>query len=114
MNDCIFCKLANHVIEPDVVYENDLVTAFRDADPQAPTHILCVPKRHVTSFNDLTAEDGDLLLALRDAIDNVVRLEGVREDGYRLVINTGDQGGQTVPHLHIHVLGKRNMGWPPG
>lgn len=114
MSDCIFCKLANHEIEPDVVYENDLVTAFRDAAPQAPLHVLCVPKRHVGGFNDLTAEDGELFLALRDAIDNVVEAEGVKEEGYRLVINSGERGGQSVPHLHVHILGKRDMTWPPG
>ena len=114
MNDCIFCKLANHVIEPDLVYENELVTAFRDASPQAPVHVLCVPKRHISGFNDLTPEDGDVLNALRDAIQNVAAQEGIQEEGYRLVINSGERGGQTVPHLHIHVLGKRDMTWPPG
>lgn len=114
MSDCIFCQLANHEIEPNLVYENDLVTAFHDNAPQAPVHVLVVPKRHVSGFNALTDQDGALLLALRDAVDHVVSLEGIKESGYRLVINSGEDGAQTVPHLHIHVLGKRPMQWPPG
>ena len=89
MSDCIFCKIANGEIPTTTVYENDLVRAFRDTDPQAPTHVLVVPKRHIQSVNQLTQED-------------------------RLVANTGEQGGQSVPHLHVHVLGGRDMKWPPG
>lgn len=114
MSDCIFCKLANHEIEPDLVYENDLVTAFRDAAPQAPVHVLVVPKRHLGGFNELTESDGALLLAIRDAVDHVVSAEGIKDSGYRIVINSGEEGGQTVPHLHVHLLGKRPMQWPPG
>ena len=112
--DCIFCKLANHEIEPDVVYENEFVTAFRDAAPQAPVHVLCVPKKHIGGFNDLTDEDTQILAALREAVQKVVALEGVQEEGYRVVINSGDRGGQTVPHLHVHVLAGRDLTWPPG
>ena len=114
MSDCIFCKIANGEIPTDTVYENELVRAFRDADPQAPTHVLVVPKRHVQSASQLTQEDGDLMLAMLDAIHAVVKIEGIEEAGYRLVANTGEQGGQSVPHLHVHVLGGRDMKWPPG
>ena len=114
MSDCIFCKIANGEIPTDTVYENELVRAFRDADPQAPTHVLVVPKRHVQSASQLTQEDGDLMLAMLDAILAVVKSEGIEEAGYRLVANTGEQGGQSVPHLHVHVLGGRDMKWPPG
>ena len=113
MRDCIFCKIANGEIPTTTVYENDLVRAFRDTNPQAPTHVLVVPKRHVQSVNQLTQEDGALMLAMLDAIQAVVKSEGI-EAGYRLVANTGEQGGQTVPHLHVHVLGGRDMKWPPG
>jgi histidine triad (HIT) family protein len=115
MSDCIFCKLANGEIPTNVVYENDLVCAFRDTDPQAPTHVLVVPKKHVQDASHLTQEDGDLLKALLDAVQAVVKKEGLDQDGgYRLVVNTGEKGGQSVPHLHIHVLGGRDMKWPPG
>ena len=114
MSDCIFCKIANGEIPTDTVYENELVRAFRDADPQAPTHVLVVPKVHVQSVSQLTQEDSKLMLAMLDAVQAVVKSEGIEEAGYRLVANTGEQGGQSVPHLHIHVLGGRDMKWPPG
>src|SRR3712207_6285257 len=101
MCDCIFCKLANGEIPTNVVYENALAMAFRDMDPQAPTHVLVIPKRHVKNFSQLTQEDGALLLALTEAIQEVVKLEGLEEDGYRVVTNTGEFGGQSVPHLHF-------------
>lgn len=114
MADCIFCKLANHEIEPDVVYENDLVCAFRDAAPVAPVHVLCVPKAHVSGVNDLDVTDTALLSALVEAAQTVVQKLGIAEEGYRLVINSGERGGQSVGHLHLHVLGGRDMQWPPG
>lgn len=114
MSDCIFCKLANGEIPTDVVFENELAIAFRDMDPQAPTHVLVVPKRHVQSFSQLTQEDGELLLALTEAIQEVVKGEGLEEGGYRVVTNTGELGGQSVLHLHFHVLGGRQLQWPPG
>ena len=114
MADCIFCKIANGEIPTTTVYENELVRAFRDVEPQAPTHVLVVPKRHVQSVSQLTQQDGDLMLAMLEAIQAVVKSEGLEEAGYRLVANTGEEGGQSVPHLHVHVLGGRQMKWPPG
>lgn len=114
MSDCIFCKIANGEIPTNAVYENELAFAFRDLEPQAPTHVLVVPKRHIANFGELTQEDGELMLALTDAIQAVVRLEGLAENGYRIVANTGDDGGQSVHHLHFHVLGGRSLKWPPG
>lgn len=114
MENCIFCKLANHDIPTDIVYENELATAFKDTDPKAPVHVLVVPKRHVANFSELTQEDGALMLALTDAVQQVVQLTGIADSGYRLVVNTGDEGGQTVMHLHIHVFGGRQMTWPAG
>jgi histidine triad (HIT) family protein len=113
-SDCLFCRIAAGSIPADVVHETDRVMAFRDVNPQAPVHVLVIPKDHVAS---LDAADGDhaailaeTLLAARD----VARAEGVAETGYRAVTNVGDDGGQSVHHLHVHVLGGRALGWPPG
>lgn len=113
MSDCIFCKLANGEIPTDMVYENDLVAAFKDTAPQAPVHVLVVPKAHIQDFNALDAQDGPLLSALAQACQEVAHALGVKE-GYRLVTNIGEDGGQTVPHLHFHLLGGRSLQWPPG
>jgi histidine triad (HIT) family protein len=103
MSDCIFCKIANHEIESNYVYEDDLVTAFRDMNPQAPTHVLVVPKAHYANIvDDVPAET---LAAMVHAVDEVAKKEGIRESGFRVVANTGDDAGQTVHHLHWHVMG---------
>lgn len=112
--ECLFCRIESGEIESDVVAEGDRWLAFRDANPQAPTHVLVIPRRHVESLDDLSADGadlaGELLLAARD----VARREGLVEEGWRLVANTGRGAGQSVFHLHFHVLGGRSMGWPPG
>ncbi len=113
MTDCIFCKLANGEIPTDMVYQDDLIAAFRDAEPQAPVHILMVPKQHVASLDDLTDDHKDLMGHMMLKIKEIAKLEGL-ENGYRAVINCGEDGQQTVKHLHIHILGKRKMTWPPG
>ena len=113
MDDCIFCKLANGDIPTDMVYEDDKIAVFRDAAPQAPVHMLMVPKCHVASLDDLTDEHADLMAHMMLKIKEVCAQEGL-ENGYRCVINTGEDGQQTVKHLHIHILGKRAMQWPPG
>lgn len=113
MTDCIFCKLANGEIPTDMVYQDDLIAAFRDAEPQAPVHILTVPKQHVASLDDLTDDHKDLMGHMMLKIKEIAKLEGL-ENGYRAVINCGEDGQQTVKHLHIHILGKRKMTWPPG
>ena len=113
MEDCIFCKLANGEIPTDMVYEDDRIACFRDADPQAPVHVLMVPKRHIPSLDDLTEEDSDLMGYMMIKIKDIAAGEGL-ENGYRAVINCGEDGQQTVKHLHIHILGKRKMTWPPG
>ena len=113
MGDCIFCKLANGEIPTDMVYEDEMIAVFRDASPQAPVHMLMVPKIHVASLDDLTAEHAELMGHMMLKIREVAAQEGL-ENGYRCVINTGVDGQQTVPHLHIHILGKRAMQWPPG
>lgn len=113
--DCIFCKIAGHEIPSEVVYEDDAVIAFRDLNPQAPVHVLIVPKRHIDGVNAFVPADkvvvGHILV---DVAPKIARQLEISESGYRLVINTGKQGGQTVDHLHVHLLGGRDMTWPPG
>ena len=113
MGDCIFCKLANGEIPTDMVYEDDKIAVFRDASPQAPVHMLMVPKVHIASLDDLSAENAELMGHMMLKIKEVAAQEGL-DNGYRCVINTGEDGQQTVKHLHIHILGKRSMQWPPG
>lgn len=115
MSDCIFCKLANKEIPTDMVYEDDFVIAFNDMDPQAPFHVLVVPKKHISSFNHINPEeDAKTLTSLVTAAQTIAKKLGIAEDGYRLVINCGELGGQSVGHLHIHLLGGRQMTWPAG
>jgi histidine triad (HIT) family protein len=101
-------------ITPDIVYENDDVLAFRDINPQAPTHILVIPKQHIVSLNDLRAEDAPLLGKMYLAAQQIAAEEGIAEAGYRTLVNCGDDGGQSVFHVHLHLLGGRQMTWPPG
>lgn len=113
MDDCIFCKLANGEIPTEMVYQDDRIACFKDASPQAPVHVLMVPKRHIASLDDLTPEDEELMGYMMLKIKDVASSLGL-ENGYRAVINCGEDGQQTVKHLHIHILGKRKLTWPPG
>lgn len=114
MSDELFLKIIRREIPADIVFESDSVLAFRDIDPQAPTHVLIIPKRRVPTLNDLSDDDaalvGEMVLAARD----IASQEGVSEDGYRLVFNCNRDGGQSVYHIHLHLLGGRRMTWPPG
>ncbi|MBW4037990.1 MAG: histidine triad nucleotide-binding protein [Acidobacteria bacterium] len=116
--DCLFCKIASGSIPVKRVYEDEHVIAFPDIHPQAPTHILLIPKRHFGSLAQTSVEDAGLLGHLLAAAAEVARQQQVAPGdgggGYRLVVNTGEDGGQTVEHLHVHLLGGRHMGWPPG
>ncbi len=114
MNDCLFCKMINGEIAPDVVLETDDVLAFRDINPQAPTHVLVIPKEHVSSINDLDAHHDALVGRLYLAAKEIAAREGIEASGYRTVMNCGEGAGQTVFHMHLHVLGGRRMEWPPG
>ena len=114
MADCIFCKMARGEIKPDIVYEDDEVLAFRDMNPQAPTHFLVIPRRHIATTNDLEPGDAELVGKLYLAARQVATAEGVAERGYRMVMNCNPEAGQSVYHLHLHLLGGRAMGWPPG
>ncbi|MBM6990353.1 histidine triad nucleotide-binding protein [Mobilibacterium timonense] len=113
MDDCIFCKLANGEIPTEMVYQDDRIACFKDASPQAPVHVLMVPKRHIASLDDLTPEDEELMGYMMLKIKDIASSLGL-ENGYRAVINCGEDGQQTVKHLHIHILGKRKLTWPPG
>jgi histidine triad (HIT) family protein len=111
-DDCLFCKIVRREIPAKLVYEGDDCIAFRDIDPKAPVHILVVPRQHVASLNE--AEDSALVGRLALVAAEIARQEGVAESGYRTVFNTNRDAGQTVFHLHLHLLGGRSMGWPPG
>jgi histidine triad (HIT) family protein len=112
--NCLFCRIARGEIPASVVYSDESVVAFRDINPQAPTHVLIIPREHLASLNESEAHDAAMLGCLLQAAAKVARLEGLTEDGFRAVINTGAGAGQTVFHLHLHVLGGRGLAWPPG
>ena len=114
MTDCLFCKMVAGDIEPAVVYENEHVLAFRDIHPQAPVHVLIIPKKHIPTLHDLSPTDARLAAELLFAAQQVASLEGLASDGYRTVINCRADAGQEVYHLHLHILGGRRLTWPPG
>ncbi|MGH8427799.1 MAG: histidine triad nucleotide-binding protein [Gammaproteobacteria bacterium] len=114
MDDCVFCKMVRGEIKPDTVYEDEEILAFRDLNPQAPVHILVIPKRHIPTTNDLSAADEELMGRLVLATARIAEEEGVAESGYRTVLNCNAGAGQSVFHLHLHLLGGRRLGWPPG
>ena len=111
---CIFCKIAAREIPADILRESDRVVAFRDLDPKAPTHILLIPKDHIGSLEDLTDDHGAMLADIVQAAAHLARTEGIDQTGWRLVSNVGPDAGQSVFHLHFHLLGGRKMLWPPG
>lgn len=113
MADCIFCKIAAGEIPAKVVYQNDRVIAFRDINPQAPVHIVVIPKRHL-EWGDLQGADWNEIGALGEASAAIARQEGIAGGGFRVVMNSGHDAGQTVDHIHMHLLGGRHMAWPPG
>lgn len=111
---CLFCKIVSGEIPADIVRESDHVLAFRDVNPQAPVHILLIPKEHVESVADVAEHDAGTLADIMQAATQLARAEGIADSGWRLVTNVGADGGQTVYHLHFHLLGGRPMTWPPG
>lgn len=114
MDNCLFCKMASGEIKPDVIYEDDEVLAFRDINPQAPTHALVIPRRHISTLNDLQADDAALMGKLFLVAKNIAQQEGIADTGYRTLVNCNADGGQEVFHIHLHVMGGRRMTWPPG
>lgn len=114
MTDDLFLKIIDREIPADIVHEDDELLAFRDIDPQAPVHVLVVPKRRIATINDLAGDDAGLVGRMVLAARQIAADEGLAEDGYRLVFNCNDKGGQSVFHIHLHLLGGRQMEWPPG
>ncbi|XXF77287.1 histidine triad nucleotide-binding protein [Myxococcaceae bacterium GXIMD 01537] len=114
MSDCLFCKIRDGHIPAKVVYRDEECLAFEDINPQAPTHVLFIPLRHIATVNDLTAEDREVVGHLFVAAAKVAKQRGLSENGYRVVMNTHRDAGQTVFHIHLHLLGGRPLGWPPG
>ena len=112
--DCLFCKIIAGEIPSSKVYEDEYVYAFNDISPEAPVHVLIVPKAHIASANDLTDENADVVSKIFLAANKIAEEKGIAEGGYRIVNNCGDDGGQTVKHLHFHLLGGRSLNWPPG
>ncbi len=114
MTDCLFCKIVAGEIPAELLYEDDYVVAFKDINPQAPMHNLVIPKKHISTINDLAVDDEALIGKMYLAAKALSENEGIAGEGYRTVMNCGESAGQTVFHIHLHVLGGRNMTWPPG
>ncbi len=114
MSDCLFCRMVAGEIAPDVIYETETVLAFRDINPQAPTHVLVIPKKHIETLVDIVDEDTQLMGDIMQVATKVAEMEGLNESGYRTVFNCKQDGGQEVYHIHLHLLGGRSMTWPPG
>jgi histidine triad (HIT) family protein len=114
VHDCLFCRIIAGEIPADVVARDEAVVAFRDVNPQAPTHVLVVPRQHIASAAELATSHGTLLAAMFAMANRIVSGDGVDATGYRLVFNVGRDAGQSVDHLHLHVLGGRRLAWPPG
>ena len=112
--NCLFCRIARGEVPADMVYDDDLVLAFRDINPKAPTHILLIPRKHLASAAELTEEDGPMLGRLFATAAKLARDAAIADQGFRLVTNSGRAAGQSVDHMHFHLLGGRSMSWPPG
>ncbi len=111
--DCLFCKIVAGDIPADIVYESDTALAFRDINPQSPTHVLVIPRKHISTINDIGVDDETLIGSLYTAAREIAAAEGIADDGYRAVMNCNESAGQSVFHIHLHVLGGKRMGWPP-
>ena len=114
MTECLFCAIAGGDIPADIVYSDDAVVAFRDIDAQAPVHVLVIPRAHYSNAAAIAADAPELTAALISVATSVAESEGIADEGYRIVTNTGDRSGQSVHHVHFHVLGGRDLSWPPG
>ncbi|MEW8956088.1 histidine triad nucleotide-binding protein [Clostridium sp.] len=114
MDNCLFCKIIKGEIPCSKVYEDDNVLAFKDISPEAPVHILVIPKEHIKSANEINEKNSQIVAHIFTVINKIAEEQGIKENGYRIVNNCGEHGGQTVEHIHFHVLGGRNLTWPPG
>lgn len=112
--DCLFCRIVAGEMDADIVYQDEAVMAFRDINPQAPTHVLIIPKKHISTINDIEADDADTVGALFLAAKQIAAGEGLAEAGYRVAMNCNEGAGQSVFHIHLHLLGGRGFSWPPG
>lgn len=114
MTDCLFCKIVAQQIPAKIIFEDETVIAFRDINPQAPVHVLVIPKQHLSTLNELQEEHASLAGHMILSAQRLAKTEGIADSGYRLVMNCNNDGGQTVYHIHLHLLGGRGMHWPPG
>ncbi|HGE69811.1 TPA: histidine triad nucleotide-binding protein [Candidatus Poribacteria bacterium] len=114
MSDCLFCKIASGEIPAKIEYQDDLAVAFHDINPQSPIHIIIIPRKHIPTVADITKDDYDVMGYLYSVASKIAEKEKIIEDGFRLVINYGKSAGQEIQHIHIHMLGGRSFGWPPG
>ena len=114
MDNCIFCKIANGEIPSNIVYEDNLTIAFEDLEPKAPVHILIIPKKHLSSTLEINSDNSDIIGHIFTVAGKIARKKGFDKTGFRIVNNCGEDGGQTVGHIHFHLLAGRNMQWPPG
>jgi histidine triad (HIT) family protein len=114
MTDCLFCKIVENKIPAKILYEDDKVIAFRDINPQAPVHILVIPRQHLATLNAVETQHNALIGHMISSAQRLAEIEGVADSGYRLVMNCNSDGGQTVYHIHLHLLGGRSLHWPPG
>jgi histidine triad (HIT) family protein len=112
--DCLFCKILAGEIPAEIVYESDSAIAFRDINPQAPTHLVIIPRKHIATINDIETGDHALVGSLYSAARDIAAADGFADDGYRVVMNCNEAAGQTVFHIHLHLLGGRSLSWPPG
>lgn len=114
MSDCMFCGIANGKIKANLIYHDDAVVAFKDIAPKAPTHVLIIPRKHIVSVSDIEDQDQPLIGQIFQVAARLARDLGIADSGYRVVVNSGPDAGQSVFHLHYHLLGGRQMSWPPG
>lgn len=114
MSHCIFCNIAEHKTPADILYEGNEIMVFRDINPQAPVHLLTIPKKHIAKISEMEAEDQQLVGKIIYIAKQVAQEQGISESGFRMVFNNGRHGGQDVHHIHLHLLGGRPMRWPPG
>ena len=112
--DCLFCKILSGDIPADIVYKSETNIAFRDINPQASTHVLIIPRKHIATINDIAEDDHEIVGSLYSTARIIAEAEGIAEEGYRAVMNCNEGAGQTVFHIHLHLLGGRKLGWPPG
>ena len=113
-NDCLFCKIVEKKIPADIVYESEDIIAFKDIEPKAPIHCLIIPKKHISTINDINGSNSNIIGLMYEAVAQLARSFNVDKDGYRVVMNCNSNGGQTVYHIHLHFLAGRRLSWPPG